>query len=428
MRHIAILIVGGDQNRRCFGSRRQGMADEAYDVIVVGARCAGSPLAMMLAHRGYRVLVVDRATFPSDTVSTHFIHPPGVAALRRWGLLDRVTATGCPPISRYTFDFGPLTLAGAPGSADSPVAYAPRRTVLDKILVDAATEAGAEVREAFTVQEIRTGEGGPAEVLGRGAGGSPVRERARVVVGADGRNSVVARATQARQYRETPPLTCGYYAYWSDLPVDGTFEIYSRPGRGWAVCPTHDGLTMVIGGWPYAELAEHRNDVEATLMRTFEMAPAFAERLRGAKRQTAFVGTSVPNYFRTPFGPGWALVGDAGYNRDFITAQGITDAFLDAELCAHALDEALSGERSYSDAMGDYRSARDARALPMYEMTQQIAALQPPDPQMIHLLTAIQGNQDAMDAFARMNSGVITPAEFFAPDHVGRILGQALPG
>src|SRR6187551_1902605 len=152
---------------------------KTYDVIVVGARCAGSPLAMLLARRGYRVLVVDRATFPSDTVSTHFIHPPGVASLRRWGLLDRVTATGCPPISRYSFDFGPLTLAGAPGSADSPVAYAPRRTVLDKILLEAAAEAGAEVREAYTVQEIRLDEGGPAEVLGRDAGGSPVRERAR---------------------------------------------------------------------------------------------------------------------------------------------------------------------------------------------------------------------------------------------------------
>src|SRR3954463_3744788 len=136
MRHVAVLIAAATRPVDVSNPRRQGMADEAYDVIVVGARCAGSPLAMLLAHRGYRVLVVDRATFPSDTVSTHFIHPPGVAALRRWGRLDRGTAPGCPPISRYTFDFGPLTLAGAPGSADSPVAYAPRRTVLDKTLVD----------------------------------------------------------------------------------------------------------------------------------------------------------------------------------------------------------------------------------------------------------------------------------------------------
>ena len=401
------------------------MAEQGYDVIVVGARCAGSPVAMLLARKGYRVLVVDRATFPSDTVSTHLIHPPGVASLKRWGLLDRLTATGCPPIDRYTFDFGPLTLAGAPGTEYSPFAYAPRRTVLDKLLVDAAGEAGAEVREAFTVEEILVEDGRVTGVRGRGPGGSPVVERARVVVGADGRNSAVAKAVRPEQYHERPPLTCGYYSYWSNLPVNGTFEIYSRPGRGWALCPTHDDLTMVIGGWPYAELAEHRNDVEGALLETFALAPAFAERIRDAKREERFVGTSVPNYFRTPFGPGWALVGDAGYNKDFITAQGITDAFRDAELCADALDQALAGKHRYDEAMGDYRSTRDAQVLPMYEMTAQIAALQPPDPQLVQLVGAMQGNQEANDAFARVNSGATSPAEFFAAENVGRILGQA---
>src|SRR6266550_1828092 len=126
-----------------------------YDAIVVGARCAGSPTAMLLAQKGYRVLVVDRATFPSDTLSTHMIHAPGVAALKRWGLLDTITATGCPPVDTYAFDFGPFTIAGNPHPRDGVAsAYAPRRTVLDKILVDAARDAGAEVREAFTVEEV----------------------------------------------------------------------------------------------------------------------------------------------------------------------------------------------------------------------------------------------------------------------------------
>lgn len=124
-----------------------------YDAIVVGARCAGSPTAMLLARKGYRVLVVDRATFPSDTISTHVVHPLGVAALASWGLLDRLAATGCPPIHTYAFDFGPFTLSGAPGTAEAPVAYCPRRTVLDKLLVDAAVAAGAEVREGFTVEK-----------------------------------------------------------------------------------------------------------------------------------------------------------------------------------------------------------------------------------------------------------------------------------
>jgi 2-polyprenyl-6-methoxyphenol hydroxylase-like FAD-dependent oxidoreductase len=394
------------------------VTDSEYDVIVVGARCAGSPLAMLLARQGYRTLLVDRSTFPSDTVSTHVIHPPGVAALERWGLLEPVVATGCPPVGRYSFDFGPVTLAGAPGTAENPFAYAPRRTLLDKILIDAAAAAGAEVREGFSVEEVLFADGKATGVRG----GSGVTERARVVVGADGRNSVVAKAVEAAPYEEVAPLTVGYYSYWSGLPTD-TFEAYSRPGRGWAVCPTNDGLTMVVGGWPHAELAEHRDDVEATLTATFASAPAFLDRIRAAKREERIVGSSVPNYFRVPFGDGWALVGDAGYSRDFITAQGITDAFLDAEELARSLDEALSGKAPFGEALGRYQGRRDARAMPHYQMTLGIASLQPPDEQMIRLVGAIAGKQPAMDAFARLNSGVTSPAEFFAPENIGKLIG-----
>lgn len=165
-----------------------------YDVIVTGARCAGSPTAMLLARRGYRVLLVDRVRFPSDTISTHLMHPPGVDALDRWGLLDRLVATGCPPISRYTFDVGPV-LTGSPGTA-----YGPRRTVLDSLLVQAAAEAGAEVREGFTVEEVVVEGDRVTGIRGRGG---PL-ERARVVVGADGRHSRVAAAVQAETYNERP--------------------------------------------------------------------------------------------------------------------------------------------------------------------------------------------------------------------------------
>jgi 2-polyprenyl-6-methoxyphenol hydroxylase-like FAD-dependent oxidoreductase len=383
------------------------MTDTTYDVIVVGARCAGSPLAMLLARRGYRTLLVDRATFPSDTVSTHVIHPPGAAALLRWGLLDQVTATGCPPVGRYSFDFGPVTLAGAPGSADSPYAYAPRRTLLDKILLDAAGAAGAEIREGYVVEELVFDEGRVSGI--RGSSGAV--DRARVVVGADGRNSVVAKAVRAPAYEEVPPLTVGYYSYWSNLPTD-SFEAYSRPGRGWAVCPTNDDLTLVVGGWPHAELVEHRDSVEEALMETFAMSPPFLERIRDAKRVERLVGATVPNYFRKPFGEGWALVGDSGYSRDFITAQGITDAFLDAEELARALDQGLSERMDIAAALADYQARRDARAMPVYQMTLGIASLQPPDEQMVQMVSAIAGRQPAMDAFARLNSGVLTQAEF----------------
>ena len=177
----------------------------SFDAIVVGARCAGSPTAMLLARKGYRVLVVDRATFPSDTISTHIVHPRGVAALKRWGLLARLTATGCPPIQKYTFDFGPFTLAGSPGTDDSPVSYCPRRTILDKLLVDAASEAGAEIREGFTVEELVIEGGQVCGIKGRSKNGPAVTERAQTVVGADGRYSLVAESVRPEQYNEKPP-------------------------------------------------------------------------------------------------------------------------------------------------------------------------------------------------------------------------------
>jgi 2-polyprenyl-6-methoxyphenol hydroxylase-like FAD-dependent oxidoreductase len=397
---------------------------KAFDAIVVGTRCAGSPTAMLLARRGYLVLAVDRATFPSDTVSTHILHPPGVRALSRWGLLHRLEATGCPAIRTYSFDFGPFTLAGAPGTSDAPIAYCPRRIVLDKLLVDAAAEAGAEIREGFVVDEVLVEAGTVVGIKGRSKSGDSVVERAQVVVGADGLRSLVAGAVQPEHYDEKPPLLAGYYSYWSDLPMAGRFEQYARSKRGFAVAPTHDGLTMVIAAWPYAEFAENKKDIEGNYLRTLDLAPAFAERLRGARREARFVGMAVPNYFRKPYGPGWVLVGDAGYIRDFITGQGITDAFHDAELCASALDSVFSGSQSFDDAMSAYQRTRDSRVKAMYELTCQLAALEPPPPELQQLLEAIDGNQPAMDGFAQMNAGTISPAVFFAPENVNAMTAR----
>jgi flavin-dependent dehydrogenase len=399
------------------------MSEKSYDAVVVGARCAGSPTAMLLARKGYRVLVVDKATFPSDTVSTHMIHPPGIAALRRWGVLDAMLATGVPPVDTYAFDFGPFTLAGAPGTEETPLAYAPRRTRIDKVLVDAAAEAGAEVREGFTVDEILVEDGRVTGIRGHGRGGQPVTEHARVVVGADGFRSVVAEAVEAERYHEKPKLLCGYYTYWSGLPMSGRFETYIRPGRGIAAWPTNDGVTLVVAGWPYAEFEANRSDVEGNYLKTIATVPELAERIDAATREERFAGMAVPNFFRKPYGPGWALVGDAGYNKDFITAMGMQDAFRDAELCAVAIDEALSGARPYGEAMADYQSTRDEGSLPMYEFTTELATLEPPPPDLVALLTAINGNQAAMDEFARLNAGVVSPADFFAPAHIGQLVG-----
>jgi 2-polyprenyl-6-methoxyphenol hydroxylase-like FAD-dependent oxidoreductase len=402
------------------------MAATSRDVIVIGARCAGSPTALLLARKGYDVLLVDRATFPSDTVSTHLIHTPGVAALERWGLLERMQATGCAPIHRYAFDVGPFVLEGAPGTGDNATSYGPRRTVLDKLLIDAAAESKVEVREGFNVEEIVFDDGRVAGIRGRDAGGKTVTERARVVVGADGLHSIVAKAVSPEQYNESPALEVGYYSYWSGLPMNGRFEAFDRaPGRAWAAWPTNDDLTLVVQSWPMTELETNRNDIERHFLATFDRAPAFAERIRAAKREDRFYGTSVPNYFRKPFGAGWALVGDAGYLRDFITAQGMSDAFRDAELCATALDQWLSGSREFEASMGDYQSARDQQVGPMYDFTLKFAMLQPPPPEMQQLFGAIKGNQEAMDGFAQVISGVRSPAAFFSEQNIGRIFAAA---
>ena len=399
-----------------------------YDAIVVGARCGGSPTAMLLARKGYRVLVVDKATFPSDTMSTHFIHPPGVAALARWGILDRLEATNCPPITRYSFDFGPVTIAGSPRPAgDTARAYCPRRIVLDALLVEAAAAAGAEVREAFTVDEIVVEDGRVTGVRGHAKGGATVTERARVVVGADGLHSLVAKAVQPEQYNEVPDLAPLYYTYWSGLPVEG-FETYIRgeDGRGWAVWPTHDDLTCVIVGWPRSQFKANRGDVEGTYMKSFELAPEFAERIRGARREERIVGTGdLPNFFRKPYGPGWALVGDAGYHKHPITGFGIMDAFRDAEAVASALDDTFAGRRPYDDAMAGYQSARDEEALPMYEFTCDFAKIEPPPPELQQLIGATAGNKAAMDDLVSVMAGTLPAPEFFAPENAERIMAQA---
>jgi 2-polyprenyl-6-methoxyphenol hydroxylase-like FAD-dependent oxidoreductase len=242
------------------------------------------------------------------------------------------------------------------------------------------------------------------------------------VIGADGRHSLVAEAVRAEQYNDKLPLLAGYYAYWSGLPMDGRFETYIRPNRGFAVAPTHDGLTLVIVGWPHAEFEANKQDVERHYLETLALVPEFAARLGGATRQTRIAGASVPNFFRKPYGPGWALVGDAGYNKDPITAQGIHDAFRDAERCASALDESFTGARPFDAAMADYQRDRDAHVLAMYEFTCQLAMLQPPSPEMQQLFGAIHGNRRAMDGFAQMNAGTISPSAFLSPENIGAIM------
>jgi len=226
------------------------------------------------------------------------------------------------------------------------------------------------------------------------------------------------------QYDEKPMLENAFYTFWSGLSVD-SFVTTIRGDRAFAAIPTNEDLTLLLVGFPYRDAGLFKADVEGNYLAALDREPQFAERVRHARREARFAGGGVPNFFRKPYGPGWALVGDAGYTRDPVTAQGISDAFRDAELCAAALHEAFDGGRSFDEVMSDYQQTRDLRARPIYEFTTQLATLDPPPPEMQQLLGASQGNQAAMDAFVSVIAGTMSPLEFLHPDHVASILNTA---
>lgn len=384
---------------------------------------------MLLARKGYRVLLMDKATFPSDIMSPHYIHQPGVAQLKRWGLLNKVRASNCPPILQFTLGVGDCVLTGlATPAGDVTEGYCPRRTVLDKILVDAAVEAGAELREGFLVQEILGDGDRVTGIRGRAKGGTTVTEQARIVIGADGLHSIVARSVQAPTYNERPTIQFGYYSYWSGIPLEGT-EIHVRDYRAALIFPTNDGLACVVAARAIAGFHEFRSDIEGNYLKTLALAaPGLAERVRSGKREERFVGTAdLPNFFRKPYGPGWALVGDAGYHKDPSGGYGITDAFRDAELLAEAIDQGFSGHRPLDEALADYEQRRNNVAMPIYEMTCQAATFAPPSPEEKQLFTALSGNQAETNRFLGTLAGTVPISEFFAPENMQRIIERRKP-
>ncbi len=397
-----------------------------YDAIVVGARCAGSPTAMLLGRLGYRVLLVDKATFPSDTLSTHFIRTPGVARLKRWGVLDKIITSHCPPVATFTIDLGPFALRGTPPPVEGVATiYAPRRTVLDKILIDAAVESGAELREGFFVEEILRDGDQVTGIQGRHPGGRSMKEQARIVIGADGMRSLVARSVQAPTYQAKPVLTCVYYGYWSGVPLAGA-EIYFRPRRMFITFPTNEKLACIYVAWPISEFHNVRSDIAGNFLKTLDLAPQLAECVRQGKQEGRFMGTAdLPNFFRKPYGPGWALVGDAGYHKDPYAAQGIMDAFRDVELLVEAIDAGLSGRRSLEEALAGYEQQRNDRALPLYEYDTQRASMQPLPPERQQLFAALQGNQEQTNCFFGLAEGTTSISEFFSPENIQRIMAAA---
>jgi flavin-dependent dehydrogenase len=361
-----------------------------HDVVVVGGRVAGSATAMLLARLGHDVVVVDQATFPSDTVSTHSIARSGVVHLRRWGLLDAVLDSGAPAIRQVTFNAaGESTSRQIKDKAGVDFLVAPRRYALDTILATAAEHAGAEVRPGVTVTGVvRDGRGRVVGVSGRDRAGAPVELGPRYVIGADGLRSQVARSVGATINEAGPAGGAAQYAYYAGLPWSGIeFFVAERSFAG--VFPTHDGQACIWVCNPSADAKAIRrrngSRVEAFGQLLERSAPELAERLRHARRTSPVQGMlRQPNQLRQAFGPGWALVGDAGYYRDAITAYGISDAFRDAELLAVALDQALGAEAEETTALAAYQQQRDHALREIFEITCRLAAY-PPVPRFIEL-------------------------------------------
>jgi flavin-dependent dehydrogenase len=345
--------------------------DSEYDAIVVGARVAGAATAMLLARAGRRVLLVDRSAYGADTLSTHAVLRGGVMQLHRWGLLDAIRDAGTPPISRTRFHYGDEIVDLVHREQHGVDAlYAPRRTVLDRILVDAAIDAGAEVAFGAQVARLRRDQDGRVVgVVARTPHHDEAVADAAIVIGADGSRSRVAHAVDAPVELHAVHSSAFVYGYFDGLAADA-FDWYFRPGIAGAVIPTNDGFANVSIGLPPSRFAASVRavGVESTFRKVLrEVAPALAGQLEHAApvaRFRTFPGQR--GFLRRAHGPGWALVGDAGSFKDPSTAHGITDALRDAELLVRAL--LGSGD------LGAYQATRDLLSRPFLEMTAATAS------------------------------------------------------
>lgn len=353
---------------------------DQFDAIIVGARVAGATTALLLAQRGYRVLLIDQDRFPSDTLSTHLFFTDTLDVFARIGVLDQVLAVDAPRLKRLRFPYVDAPFAARNGR---DFALCIRRVVLDAILVEAAAaEPNIELRTGTRLTAlIHEGE----RVVGarfRPVGGHDQGEqevRARIAIGADGRHSRVAREVGAPSYHEVPPLFAWYYGYFAGVPLDEPASAwavrtgYPAVGADYAaafVFPCDAGLTLVGFGVQHDAFLRFRRGYRAHFLEGVGLIPEVAARLGAAELAGPVVGSGdLANFLRRPYGPGWALVGDAGCHKDPHTIQGIGDATRGAVLLAEALDTCWQGEADEASALERYHAARDADVLPMYDFT-----------------------------------------------------------
>lgn len=361
--------------------------DAHYDAIVVGARAAGAATAMLLARRGRRVLAVDRAAFGSDTLSTHALMRCGVLLLHRWGVLDRIVAGGAPALRRTVIHAGDdeIEIVLKPGGGIDAL-YAPRRTLLDPVLATAAAESGADVRFRTTLTGlVREPDGRVTGVRGRDAAGRAFHATAPIVIGADGVRSPVARAVDAPVTSVADHGSACVYAYFDATPTNPTriaeagFDGYHwcyRPGATAGVIPTNGGVLVWVGMSADRFATEVRPDIEPAFWRLLDdVTPAIAAVVRGLVRTSRFhAHPGITGYLRRPWGPGWALVGDASHFKDPLSAHGLTDALRDAELLARAVDAGLERPDRMVEALADYEAARDRLSHELFVTVDRVAS------------------------------------------------------
>ena len=369
--------------------------DSAYDVVVVGARVAGASLALLLGQQGHRVLLVDRDTFPSDTLSTHFVSGAGVASLRRLGVLPDIEVAGFRRITRARTWVDDCLFEG-PAWPGGGFALAPRRDALDSILIRHARErGGVEFHERSLVEELLWEDERVVGARLRTADGERRDVHARVVVGADGKYSKVAAWVRAERYAEEPAMRPAYYGYFHGLtPLPETaLEISFTQNRIGFVFPMRPDEDCLALEFQPEELEAFRGNPLAAFEERFRALPGMAARMAGAHLEGKLLGTrGIENYLRKPFGAGWALTGDAGHLKDPSTGTGIGDALSQSFLLADALDAALRGA-DWDTTLGEFQRARDAAVLTMYQWT----------------IRATQARDVAPEAMARLRSSMLSP-------------------
>jgi flavin-dependent dehydrogenase len=403
------------------------MRSTSADVVVVGARCAGSAVAIGLARAGRRVVALDRVRFPADTISTHLLWPGGVAELQTLGALERVERLGAPRLPDALAGAGDLAVRGGYTPVDGiDFALCVRRPGLDAALVETAREAGAEVREGVGVT-------GLVHEGGRVAGvrcGDDDELRAPLVIGADGRRSTVARLVGAeRPHRERPSGRACFYAYWEDARPDWrstAAQWREGPELGTAF-PCDDDLTLVLLQPPVAREREFRGDLAATYDAAVAAMPGLAERLRGGRRATKVrAATGISSYFRRSAGPGWALAGDAGHFKDPVTAQGIRDALRHGRLLADAAAPVLDDPRALDAALARWERERDRDCLEVYQWTNQLARGEPMSAIEVELYRRAQGDPELARQVLDVFSRTTRPSEVFTARRVLGLAGRAL--